>query len=289
MNFGGAVKKSLPVSIWQRAIRKGRYHAKVAQWGGRIPGPLAETVRRGEIEEINQHSGGEGADVKQIAGVPGKLKWGRQDAAACSPSLQLLDRSDLTIDALLACSTQPICPTTPTFIFHMSSKALVEHGTGEKKAQSPKGEASTAQNSSSPKSIMNHVEVGGTLKTTKPSAFYVGGTDDFTGKTCCKNSTNFDQTSVVAVGCSATGATGATSDTGATGATSTTSAQEGDGVERPSALCATDSNTEQESMARLLLQEHYLEMERGHKPLTAGQNTLMLIKKGWSTIKLVKN
>ena len=40
--------------------------------------------------------------------------------------------------------------------------------------------------------------------------------------------------------------------------------------------------------ARLLLQEHYLEMERRHKPLTAGQNTLMLIKKGWSTIKLME-
>ena len=137
----------------------------------------------------------------------------------------------------------------------------MDHGTGEKKAQSPKGEASTAQNSSSPKSIMNHVKVGGTLKNTQTPVLKVGGTLKNTqppvfkvGGTLisrCKNPENFDQTSVVADGvCSATGATGATgatSDTGATGATSTTGAQEGDGVERPSALCATDSNTEQES------------------------------------------
>ena len=106
----------------------------------------------------------------------------------------------------------------------------MEHGTGEKKAQSPKGEASTAQNSSSPRNGMNHVNftpTGGKSETTKgPPAFSLGESGNFTIKT----PENFDQTSVVADGvCSATGATGATgatSNTGATGATSTTGAQE---------------------------------------------------------------
>ena len=101
----------------------------------------------------------EDPNAKRIAGVFGKLKWERQDAAARSPSLQLLGRSDLAFDALLACPTQPVCPTSiPTFIFHMSSEAQQEKGRGEKKVSSP-GEASTAQNSSSPKSRMNHVTV----------------------------------------------------------------------------------------------------------------------------------
>ncbi len=75
-----------------------------------------------------------------------KLKWERQDAAARSLSRQLLDRSDLTIDALLACPTQPPCPTVTIPIFNLN---FMKSNIQENQGASQEEAKPTAQNPSS--------------------------------------------------------------------------------------------------------------------------------------------
>ena len=74
----------------------------------------------------------------QIAVVLGKLKWEQRDAAVCSPARQLLDRSDLMIDALLACPT-----TIPISNFYFTKC----NGQENRRASEEEAPASTAQNS----------------------------------------------------------------------------------------------------------------------------------------------
>ena len=118
---------------------------------------------------LNQHSTEEDADGKQIKVVLDKLKWGRQDAAACPPH-QLLDRSDLTIDALLACPTQPVRPTIPTFNFYFMKSNAQEN-------QVATNEEATAQNLSSP---VNHTKEGDLYRQRTPRFSKGGGAFEFT-------------------------------------------------------------------------------------------------------------
>jgi hypothetical protein len=139
---------------------------------------------------LNQHSAEEDADGKQTKVVLDKLKWERQDAAACSPPHQLLDRSDLTIDALLACPTQPVRPTIPTFNFYFMKSNAQENQVASGEEARP-----TAKNSSSPvSSQVNLRKEGGPLSTNDASAFKGGGASNHHGSPSRQRGGVFDFT-----------------------------------------------------------------------------------------------
>jgi hypothetical protein len=81
----------------------------------------------------------------------------------------LLDRSDLTIDAFLACPTNPVCPTTiPIFNFYFTKC----NGQENRRASEEEAPASTAQNSGVP---VNHKRKGGSLLTNDAPVSRKGG------------------------------------------------------------------------------------------------------------------